>query len=120
LGLADAFVQSGVQGVIGTLWDVKDQATAQFMQWFYQSLSDVHVPAIALRETKIKARNAGWAAKDWSAFVMLGDNSTVVTMKPLFDKNSASVTFWSVTVAFIFLLLILLFLSRYLYHKVYQ
>jgi CHAT domain-containing protein len=89
LGLADAFVHSGVQAVIGTLWDVKDQSTAQFMQWFYEALGQTHVPAIALRETKLKARNAGWSAHDWSAFVMLGDNSTVVTMKPIeLHKNS--------------------------------
>ena len=95
LGLADAFVHSGVQAVIGTLWDVKDQSTAQFMQWFYKALAQTHIPAIALRETKLKARNAGWSAHDWTAFVMLGDSSTVVTMKPVeFQHDSLSVFKW--------------------------
>jgi len=113
LGLADAFVQAGVQGVIGTLWDVKDQATAEFMQWFYQSLSIVQVPAIALRETKIKARNAGWPAKDWSAFVMLGDNSTVVKMKPYSNRNSASQIFIPIIVSCAVILLVMVVFSLF-------
>ena len=111
LGLADAFIQSGVRGVIGTLWDVKDQSTAEFMQWFYQSLSHVQVPAIALRETKLKARNAGWPAKDWSAFVMLGDNSTAVTMKPLNDHNFSGLTYLMTIIISTFLLLMLFYIS---------
>ena len=83
LGLADAFVQSGVQAVIGTLWDVQDLKTAQFMKWFYQSLSHVQMPSIALHETKLKARNAGWSVGDWSGFVMLGDNATALKMEPI-------------------------------------
>jgi CHAT domain-containing protein len=106
LGLADAFIQTGVQAVIGTLWDVKDLSTAQFMQWFYQSLSQVHVPAIALKETKLKARNAGWPAHDWSAFVMLGDSRTVVIMKPLKSQSILDYFRWGMPMTIVILLVV--------------
>lgn len=112
LGLADAFIKSGSQAVIGTLWDVKDQSTAQFMTWFYEKLSQTHVPAIALKETKLKARSLGWQAHDWAAFVMLGDNSTAVKMKPINIRDYQGLTYWVLATLIVIFLIVMI--SAYL------
>jgi len=73
LGLAEAFVSAGATTVIGTLWDVKDQKTAQFMQWFYRSLHSGQTASQALYDAKQEAIRQHWNAYDWSGFTLTGD-----------------------------------------------
>jgi CHAT domain-containing protein len=53
VGLAWAFLRAGAHNVIGALWEVSDQSTAQLMDGLYQGLRDGKSPAIALREAKL-------------------------------------------------------------------
>lgn len=48
--MSSAFLDSGAQQVIGTLWPISDKASALFVDYFYQSLSITKQPAVALQE----------------------------------------------------------------------
>ena len=65
LGLASAFVAAGAAGVISTLWQVDDFATALVMAKFYEGILDANMaPAAALREAQLWIRRAGEEAID--------------------------------------------------------
>ena len=65
LGLASAFVAAGAAGVISTLWQVDDFATALVMAKFYEGILGANVaPAAALREAQLWVRGAGDEAID--------------------------------------------------------
>jgi CHAT domain-containing protein len=52
IGLTQAFLHAGARRVIVSLWQVDDEATAQFMQRLYALLKRDVEPAEALRATK--------------------------------------------------------------------
>ena len=59
LGLASAFVAAGAAGVISTLWQVDDFATALIMSKFYEGIFQSNMaPAAALREAQLWIRDA--------------------------------------------------------------
>ncbi|MCY3881319.1 MAG: CHAT domain-containing protein [Chloroflexi bacterium] len=59
LGLASAFVAAGAAGVISTLWQVDDLATALIMSKFYEGILGADMePAAALREAQLWMRAA--------------------------------------------------------------
>ena len=59
LGLASAFVAAGAAGVISTLWEVDDYATALIISKFYEGIFDANMPpAAALREAQLWIRGA--------------------------------------------------------------
>ena len=73
LGLAEAFVSAGITAAVGTLWDVKDHKTAEFMQWFYASLQREQSVSQALYDAKQQAIKHRWNAYDWAGFTVIGD-----------------------------------------------
>lgn len=79
--LSGAFLASGVSGVVASLWDVGDQATAAFMGQFYAQLARGLPPAEALAETKRRLLAApGWNRPHvWAAFVLIGEPAAVAT-----------------------------------------
>ncbi|MXY45096.1 MAG: CHAT domain-containing protein [Dehalococcoidia bacterium] len=59
LGLASAFVAAGAAGVVSTLWQVDDLATALIMSKFYEGILGAGMePAAALREAQLWMRAA--------------------------------------------------------------
>jgi CHAT domain-containing protein len=74
-GLTQAFFAAGSQRVLGTLWEVDDQATSKWMRHFYQSLKKTHSPATALHDAqKAMATDPQWSAPYyWAGFVLAGD-----------------------------------------------
>jgi len=74
-GLTGAFLAAGAGGVVATLWEVGDAATAAFMEQFYFGLGRGRAPAVALAEAKRRLRaDPDWAdASLWAAFVLVGD-----------------------------------------------
>ena len=65
LGLATAFVAAGAAGVISTLWEVDDFATALIVSKFYEGLFLAkRAPAAALREAQLWLRDADEADID--------------------------------------------------------
>jgi len=58
IGLPGGFLQSGVQGVIGSLWPVDDISTAFLMIYFYQMYMSGTSPEEALRQAQLWLRSA--------------------------------------------------------------
>lgn len=74
-GLTQAFFTAGSQRVLGTLWEVDDQATGEWMRQFYQSLKRTQSPATALHDAqRAMAAEPQWSAPYyWAGFVLAGD-----------------------------------------------
>jgi CHAT domain-containing protein len=75
MGLTQAFFAAGAQRVLGTLWEVDDQATSEWMRHYYLALKETHSPTWALREAQqAMAADAHWSAPYyWAGFVLAGD-----------------------------------------------
>jgi CHAT domain-containing protein/predicted negative regulator of RcsB-dependent stress response len=76
LGLTRGFMYAGAPRVLASLWDVKDEATAELMNRFYRAMLKEHLrPAAALRAAQISMlREARWKAPYyWAAFVIQGE-----------------------------------------------
>jgi len=75
MGLAGAAVQAGARSVIGSLWQVNDEGTAELMRQFYQRYSAGRSRSEALREAQMALIDGGGANADpniWAAFALLG------------------------------------------------
>lgn len=78
--LTGSFLAAGSDGVVATLWEVDDAATAMFMGQFYHQLSRGLDAAEALRRAKLRFRaNPSWNRSGlWSAYVLVGEGVRVV------------------------------------------
>ncbi len=75
-GLTHGFLYAGAQGVMASLWQVQDRATAELMRHFYRALlADGRSPAAALRSAQlaISAERRWRHPYYWAAFVVEGD-----------------------------------------------
>jgi CHAT domain-containing protein len=76
VGLTRGFWYAGAPRVVASLWDVRDQATAELMKRFYRGLlRDGLRPAAALREAQLGMRkDPRWSAPYyWAGFVLQGE-----------------------------------------------
>ncbi|OKH17442.1 CHAT domain-containing tetratricopeptide repeat protein [[Limnothrix rosea] IAM M-220] len=76
VGLSRGFMYAGVPRIVMSLWQVSDEATAEFMTRFYQNLlEDQMTAAIALQETQREMREeTRWTHPYyWSAFILQGE-----------------------------------------------
>jgi CHAT domain-containing protein len=75
--LSHAFMCAGVPRVVGTLWNVSDTGTSEFMVRYYRKLLGGHKlrPAAALRATQIEfSKDKRWETPYfWAAFVYQGE-----------------------------------------------
>ena len=78
--LTGAFLASGSPGVLATLWEVGDDATAAFMEQLYHELGKGRRPAEALRRTKRRFReDPRWNRPElWAGYVLVGEVPRVV------------------------------------------
>jgi CHAT domain-containing protein len=75
-GLTRGFMYAGTPRVIASLWNVRDEATAELMKRFYRNmLIGKSSPSAALREAQISMwREPRWAAPYyWAGFVLQGE-----------------------------------------------
>jgi len=75
VGLTRALLYAGSPGVISTLWDISDRASAPLMEAFYQRLSAGEPAADALRGAQMELlRDPNYSdPKYWAAFSLTGD-----------------------------------------------
>jgi tetratricopeptide (TPR) repeat protein len=73
--LTGAFLAAGSRGVVATLWDVDDAATAAFMAQLYDRLGRGDPPAEALRRAKLRLRaDPRWNhPRLWAGYVLVGE-----------------------------------------------
>jgi CHAT domain-containing protein len=75
-GLTRGFMYAGAPRVIASLWNVRDEATAELMKRFYRNMLIGKLsPAAALREAQVSMwREPRWAAPFyWAGFVLQGE-----------------------------------------------
>jgi CHAT domain-containing protein len=75
-GITRGFMYAGAPRVVATLWNVDDEATSEFMKWFYAGILEKHEPPSAsLREAQMEIRKqARWKSPYyWGAFIIEGD-----------------------------------------------
>jgi CHAT domain-containing protein len=77
IGLTRSFMYAGASRVLVSLWDVNDEATAEFMSRFYKAMlsKEALSPAAALRVTQASmAKDKRWSSPYyWAAFVLQGE-----------------------------------------------
>jgi CHAT domain-containing protein len=76
VGLTRGFMYAGAPRVVATLWRVDDDATSEFMKWFYMGIFLEHQsPIAALRAAQMEMRKqARWRSPYyWGAFVIEGE-----------------------------------------------
>ena len=76
LGLTRGFMYAGSPRVVASLWDVKDDATAELMRRFYLGIFRENLrPGAALQAAQIAMwKEKRWEAPYyWSAFVIQGE-----------------------------------------------
>lgn len=76
IGITRGFMLAGARKVVATLWDVRDQATAELMKRFYRGmLEEKLTAAAALRAAQLSLRdNPRWQSPFyWAPFVIQGD-----------------------------------------------
>ncbi|AKG22186.1 CHAT domain-containing protein [Calothrix sp. 336/3] len=71
IGLSRAFQIAGVPRVVMSLWSVDDQATNKLMQTFVKHL-ETHIPAEALRQAMLEAKQQYADPSQWASFVIFG------------------------------------------------
>jgi CHAT domain-containing protein len=73
VNLASAFLQSGAQSVVSTLWAVSDHATSEFMDKFYSHLASNETKAEALRNAALSMAGQGLPPYYRAGFEIVGD-----------------------------------------------
>lgn len=71
IGVARAFVIAGSIGVVASLWNVDDAATAAVMRRFAELLLETN-PADALRRAQLEALERWPSPQVWAAFILYG------------------------------------------------
>ncbi|MEM6502116.1 MAG: CHAT domain-containing protein [Cyanobacteria bacterium P01_C01_bin.89] len=80
LGLARAFLKSGVPTVIATLWKVPDTETHILMEAFYRELLTGKTYAEALRIAQLEVRAQSPNPRNWAAFVVIGEGDRTLEL----------------------------------------
>ncbi len=74
LGMAGIAYKAGARSVVGSLWEVKDNAAPDVFGVFYKALIvDKASKAEALRQAQLKLIGDGQSPKVWAPFIVLGN-----------------------------------------------
>jgi tetratricopeptide (TPR) repeat protein len=80
-GLTAPLIQAGARSVVATQWRIADRSTVTFIQAFYQSLARGLPVGDALRAAKLDAIRRGAPAREWAAFITVGDPMVRVVLR---------------------------------------
>jgi CHAT domain-containing protein len=70
--LSRAFFVAGADSVIGSLWEVGDEATSFLMVKFYENFSKNPDKAMAFRKAILETMKKYPNPQDWAAFTSIG------------------------------------------------
>ena len=91
-GVTRGFMHAGASGVVATLWQVNDRASAELMKHFYENILQRDMkPAEALRDAQNKIRsNPKWSSPYyWAGFTYQGDyDLRIKAVTPVVVKSS--------------------------------
>jgi CHAT domain-containing protein len=73
VGLARAFLHSGAQRVVVSLWNVRERDTSELMTRFYRELRGGLPAAAALRSAQASMMSDGYRPRSWAGFVLHGE-----------------------------------------------
>ena len=85
IGMMRGFMHAGASGVVASLWQVDDRATAELMKHFYANMLQGKMgPAAALRDAQNKIRSQPeWSSPYyWAAFSYQGDYDLRINITP--------------------------------------
>jgi CHAT domain-containing protein len=83
-GLARAFIYAGADSVVVSLWNINDKSSADFMEHFYDFLSEGNNKSAALRRAKIRMiQSDNNHPYHWGAFILIGEFDSSI---PLSDR----------------------------------
>jgi CHAT domain-containing protein len=77
LSLARAFFQAGARAVVASLWPMRDDETAEFMDEFSRQIGKGHSLASALTEARAARIASGAPVSAWAGLIVLGDGDHV-------------------------------------------
>ena len=79
VGIARAFMGAGARSVLVSLWAIDDEATLEFMKFFYQHLMQGRSASEALSQAvKCMRESVAFSeTKYWAPFVLIGDDITM-------------------------------------------
>ena len=79
VGIAQAFLGAGARSVLVSQWAIDDEATMEFMNFFYQQLVHGRSASEALNKAMNSMRQSDRfsAVKYWAPFVLIGDDVTL-------------------------------------------
>lgn len=80
-GLALSFVLGGALGFIGTLWPIFDEGAAEFAAIFYEHLLSGEMIGEAMRQARLKLRQARPNDVTWASFILYGDPTLTMIEK---------------------------------------
>jgi CHAT domain-containing protein len=72
LGLARPFLSGGVQSVVGTLWDIGDEASREVLVAFHKEVKARRSASAALRTAQLQCLRKDCPPSVWAAFVEVG------------------------------------------------
>jgi CHAT domain-containing protein len=75
LSLARSFFEAGAHAVVGNLWPVRDDESAELMRAFYRHLAEGETVDAALTAAKRALIRAGAPPAAWAGMVVLGDGA---------------------------------------------
>ena len=79
VGIARAFLGAGARSVLVSLWAIDDEATLEFMKYFYQHLAKGESASKSLNQAMKFMRESDKFSdvKYWAPFVLIGDDVTL-------------------------------------------
>jgi len=91
IGVTRGFMYAGASGVVASLWQVDDRATAELMKYFYENMLQRGLgPAAALRDAQNKIRSQPqWRSPYyWAGFTFQGDYDLSIRGVPRTDVRT--------------------------------
>ena len=79
MGIARAFLGAGARSVLVSLWAIDDNATFEFMKFFYQNIRHGNSASVSLNRAMRSLRESEKFSdvKHWAPFVLIGDDVTL-------------------------------------------